>query len=105
MDFFTLYAEAGMVGVCGALLVFMVYQNVRTSKSQAEDIDTLRIHNEGQSKQIENIESIVLKFLDRWNRSDEMRDRRHEDMIKEINDMSDVLMEIKGNVSRINGRK
>ena len=28
-----------------------------------------------------------------------------EDMVGEINDMSDVLMEIKGNVSRINGRK
>jgi hypothetical protein len=25
-------------------------------------------------------------------------------MVKEINDMSDVLMEVKGNVSRINGR-
>ena len=46
----------------------------------------------------------MLKFLDRWNRSDETRDRRHEDIVKEINDMSDVLMEIKGNVSRINGR-
>jgi len=28
----------------------------------------------------------------------------YEDVVKEINDMSDVLMEIKGNVSRINGR-
>ena len=47
---------------------------------------------------------LLLNFLDRWNRSDEIRDRRHEDMESEINDMSDVLMEVKGNVSRINGR-
>jgi len=26
------------------------------------------------------------------------------DLVKEINDMSDVLMEIKGSVSRINGK-
>ena len=99
MEFLTLYAEAGMVGVCGALLVFMVYQNVRTSRSQAEDIDSLRIHNEGQTKQIENIESIVLKFLDRWNRSDEASDRRHEDTMKEIADLTDKVSYLSGKMS------
>ena len=64
----------------------------------------LQVEKEGQSKNIENIESIVLKFLDRWNRSDETRDRRHEDLVKEINDLSDVMMEVKGSVSRINGK-
>tara|TARA_Y100000310_G_C20104333_1_gene544212 strand:- start:8 stop:325 length:318 start_codon:yes stop_codon:yes gene_type:complete len=103
-EYLALYAEYGMIGVVGAMFVFMVYQNAKRAESQAEDIDALRIHNEGQSKEIENIESIVLKFLDRWNRSDETRDRRHEQMVSEINDMSDVLMEIKGSVSRINGK-
>ena len=93
-----------MIGVVGAMFVFMVYQNAKRSEQQAESIEALKVENEGQSKNIENIETIVLKFLDRWNRSDETRDRRHEDTVKEINDMSDVLMEIKGNVSRINGR-
>ena len=103
-EFLALYAEYGMIGVVGAMFVFMVYQNAKRAESQAEDLEALKIENEGQSKNLENIESIVLKFLDRWNRSDETRDRRHEDMVKEINDMSDVLMEIKGNVSRINGK-
>ena len=103
-EFLALYAEAGMIGVVGAMFVFMVYQNAKRSEQQAEAIEALKIENEGQSKNIENIEAIVLKFLDRWNRSDETRDRRHEYIVKEINDMSDVLMEIKGNVSRINGR-
>ena len=53
---------------------------------------------------LNEIEEICIKLIDRWNRSDETRDRRHEDTVKEINDMSDVLMEIKGSVSRINGR-
>tara|TARA_R110000751_G_scaffold300588_1_gene412409 strand:- start:276 stop:593 length:318 start_codon:yes stop_codon:yes gene_type:complete len=103
-QFLEVYAEAGMVGVVGAMFVFMVYQNAKRAEQQAESLDNLKVENEAQSKDLENIESIVLKFLDRWNRSDETRDRRHEDMVKEINDMSDVLMEIKGSVSRINGK-
>ena len=103
-NFLELYAEAGMIGVVGAMFVFMVYQNAKRSDRQAEAIEELRIENEGQSKNIENIENIALKFLDRWNRSDETRDRRHEDMIKELNDLSDVMMEVKGQVSRINGK-
>ena len=100
-EFLALYAEYGMIGVVGCMFVFMVYQNAKRSEQQAESLEALKIENEGQSK---NIEQIVLKFLDRWNRSDEIRDRRHEDTVKEINDMSDVLMEIKGSVSRINGK-
>ena len=53
---------------------------------------------------INNIEGIIIKFLDRWNQSDNTRDRRHEDLVKEINELSDVMMEVKGSVSRINGK-
>ena len=103
-EFLTLYSEAGMIGVVGAMFMFLVYSMSKRATQQAEALENLKVENEEQSVRISNIESIVLKFLDRWNRSDETRDRRHEDMVKEINDMSDVLMEVKGNVSRINGR-
>jgi preprotein translocase subunit YajC len=103
-EFLTLYSEAGMIGVVGAMFMFLVYSMSKRATQQAEALEDLKVENEEQSVRISNIESIVLKFLDRWNRSDETRDRRHEDMVKEINDMSDVLMEVKGNVSRINGR-
>ena len=43
---------------------------------------------------------IVVKLIDRWNRSDEQRDRRHEDLVKELNEQSDDLAYLKG---RING--
>ena len=104
-EFLTLYSEAGMIGVVGAMFMFLVYTMSKRATQQAEALEDLKVENEEQSVRISNIESIVLKFLDRWNRSDETRDRRHEDVVKEINDMSDVLMEIKGNVSRINGRQ
>ena len=103
-EFLALYAEYGMIGVVACMFVFMVYQNAKRAESQAEDIDALRIHNESQTVKISNIEGIILKFLDRWNTSDATRDRRHEDMVKEINDLSDVMMEVKGQVSRINGK-
>ena len=103
-EFLTLYSEAGMIGVVGAMFMFLVYSMSKRANDQAKALENLKVENEEQSVRIANIESIVLKFLDRWNRSDETRDRRHEDVVKEINDMSDVLMEIKGNVSRINGR-
>ena len=103
-EFLTLYSEAGMIGVVGAMFMFLVYSMNKRASQQAEALENLKVENEEQSVRISNIESIVLKFLDRWNRSDETRDRRHEDMVSEINDMSDVLMEVKGNVSRINGR-
>ena len=104
IDFLAVYSDGGMIGVVGAMFVFLVYSMSRRATQQADALENLKIENEEQSTRIANIESIVLKFLDRWNRSDETRDRRHEDLVSEVNDMSDVLMEIKGSVSRINGR-
>ena len=103
-EFLALYADAGMIGVVGCMFVFMVYQNAKRSEMQAESIQELQVENKGQSETLENMEGMLIKLIERWNRSDETRDRRHEDAVKEINDMSDVLMEIKGSVSRINGR-
>ena len=45
---------------------------------------------------LDDIEDICIKLIDRWNRSDETRDRRHEDMVKEMNDVTDDLNYLKG---------
>ena len=103
-EFLALYAEAGMIGVDGAMFVFMVYQNAKRSDQQAESIQELQVINKGQEETLENMEGMIIKLIERWNRSDETRDRRHEDTVKEINDLSDVMMEVKGQVSRINGK-
>jgi hypothetical protein len=44
-------------------------------------------------------------MLDRWNKSDEISQRHREEMVRELNDLSDVMMEVKGSVSRINGKR
>ena len=77
------WAEYGTVGVVIILFVGMI-QFLRSTL---------------MGKLIE-IESMTIKLIDRWNRSDEIRDRRHEDLLKEMNDVTDEINFIKG---RING--
>jgi uncharacterized protein YllA (UPF0747 family) len=55
-------------------------------------------------RKLQEVEEISIKLIDRWNRSDEVRDRRHEKMVEEMNDLGDIIMEVKGLVSRINGK-
>ena len=98
------YAEYGAMGVVVALFVYGYIKQGHRADEQADALEQLKVENKGQSQNIENIESIVLKMLDRWNKSDETRDRRHEDTVKEINDLSDIMSEVKGQVSRINGK-
>ena len=104
IDFLEIYSQTGMVGIVGAMCVYLVYHITKSSHKYADDIGDVMIEQKGQSETMENMEGMTIKLIERWNRSDERSDRRHELMIKEMNDMSDVLMEIKGAVSRINGR-
>jgi hypothetical protein len=41
----------------------------------------------------------VVGLINRWNRSDEVRDRRHEDLVKEMNEQSDDLAYLKGRIN------
>jgi len=104
VDFLQIYSEAGMIGVVGALFVFMIYNNVKDRRIQGQALEDLKIENKGQSETLENMEGMVIKLIERWNRSDETRDRRHENLVKEIDDMSDILNRMDGALSRMNGR-
>ena len=78
------YAEYGAIGVMvilfGAQIMFL--QRRLMSK-------------------LDEIEEISIKLIDRWNLSDETRDRRHEDLTQEMNEITDDLNFLKG---RMNGR-
>jgi hypothetical protein len=103
-SFIELYAEYGALALIVGAFFYSYLRQSQRADEQADALEELSIHNKGQSQHIENIESILLKLLDRWNTSDATRDRRHEDMVKEVNSLSDVIMEVKGSVSRINGK-
>ena len=78
------YAEYGAIGV---IILLFAAQIVFMQKTLM--------------KKLHEIEDMTIKLIDRWNRSDEARDRRHEDLIKELNDVTDDINYLKG---KINGR-
>ena len=77
------YAEYGAIGV---IIVLFATQIVFLQKTLMG--------------KLREIEDICIKLIDRRNRTDETMDRRHESLIKEMNDVTDEINFIKG---RING--
>ena len=75
----TAYAEYGAVGIIIILFIGMI-KFLQTSLT---------------SKLLE-VENICVKLIDRWNRSDEVRDRRHEQLLDQINRITDDLNFLKG---------
>ena len=78
-----IFAEYGMIGLVGLLFAGQVVFLQKTLMSKLEEI-----------------ENITIKLIDRWNKSDEKYERRHEKTVNEMNDITDDLAFIKG---RING--
>ena len=93
-----------MIGIVAVMFVYLVISLSKKSEAQQIALEDLRIENRGQSETLENIEGIVIKLIERWNKSDDTRDRRWEDMTKEVNDMIGEIKEMKGALSRVNGR-
>ena len=104
MDFMAVYGEAGMIGVVGAMFVYLVVSLSNKSAQQQETLERLKVENRGQSETLENMESMVIKLINRWNQSDDKLDRKFDNMTKEINDLDNQVSEIKGSLSRVNGK-
>ena len=67
-------AEWGIVGVVVALFAGQIMFLQKTLMGKLNEV-----------------ENICIKLIDRWNRSDETRDRRHEQVLQELNDVTDDL--------------
>lgn len=104
MDFMALYGEAGMIGVVGAMFVYLVISLSNKSAKQQEVLENLKVENKGQSETLENMEGMIIKLINRWNSSDDKLDRKFDALTKEINDLDNQVSEVKGSLSRINGR-
>ena len=78
-----IFAEYGMIGLVGLLFAGQVVFLQKTLMAKLEEI-----------------ESITIKLIDRWNRSDEKAERRHDKFRDEMNDLTDDIAFLKG---RING--
>tara|TARA_X000001388_G_scaffold35905_2_gene25378 strand:- start:2506 stop:2823 length:318 start_codon:yes stop_codon:yes gene_type:complete len=104
MDFIALYGEAGMIGVVGAVFVYLVVQMSNKATKQQETLENLKVENKGQSETLENMEGMIIKLINRWNQSDDKLDRKFDALTKEVNDLDNQISEVKGSLSRINGR-
>ncbi len=118
-EFATLYGDIGLTGCIVACFLWLIYTMNTRASSQAESLQTLTVLNEGQSKdiaeilkEIESQTQIVVKLIERHNKSDanserraekltESSERRQSNIISEINDVTDSLNYLKG---RINGK-
>ena len=98
---FSLYAEYGAVGIIVILFAMMIINLIKSQKMQNEDLDSIRQSIVKAETKVANVENIVLKMLDRWNKSDDTSARHREDIVKELNDVTDDLSYLKG---RINGK-
>ena len=87
------YLELGAVGFCLCLFGFMIVSLIRSQKEQTEDLELIKLRMSKMESVIDNSQNIVVKLVDRTNRSDEKR----EEFWRE---MSDDMAFIKG---RING--
>ena len=104
MEFMEIYAEGGMIAVAGLLLVYMVFSMNKRGSAQEESLQDLKTENRGQSETLENMEGMVIKLIGRWNQSDDKLGRKFDNITKEINDLDNQISEIKGVISRLNGK-
>ena len=93
------YAEFGAIGVIVSLFVILIMNLIRSQKEQSKDLDDIRKSIAKSETKMANVEGIVLKMLDRWNRSDETSQRHREDIVKELNDVTDDLAYLKGRIN------
>ena len=104
MDFMAVYAEAGMIGVVGAMFVYLVISMSNNSAKQQEELEALKVENRGQSETLENMEGMIIKLINRWNQSDDKLDRKFDAMTSSINDLDNQVSRIDGSLSRSNGK-
>jgi len=95
------YAEYGAIGVIVILFVMMITNLIKSQKAQNGDLDSIRQAIAKMESKIQNVEGIVIKLIERWNKSDDISQRHREDIVRELNDVTDDLAYLKG---RINGK-
>ena len=99
-----MYIKIGSAGVLAVTFAFMIMILIRSQREQTDDLEQIKKDLTKLATEMSNTQSITIKLVDRMNVSDHSSQRHREDIVKEMNDLSDVLMEIKGNIARINHR-
>ena len=99
MDTLAIYSEYGMIGIVAAMFVYLVISLSKKSDAQQKTLEDLKIENRGQSETLENIQGMVIKLIERWNKSDDVSLRHREDMVREMSDLSEKVSYLSGRIS------
>ena len=98
------YGTLGATGVISLLFGFMITNLIKSQASQNEALDKMSVDLAKAEGTNANVESILLKLLEIIQRDSESqsneRNRRHESLMKEVDDLSDKISYMSG---RING--
>tara|TARA_R100000808_G_scaffold6452_1_gene19160 strand:+ start:148 stop:450 length:303 start_codon:yes stop_codon:yes gene_type:complete len=98
---FEAYGEYGITAIVVGLFIMMILNLMKSQRSQNDDLDDIRVHIGKMETKVANSESIVIKLIDRIGRQEETSTRHREDIVKELNDVTDLLSFIRG---RLNGK-
>ena len=93
-----------MIGIVGVMFVYLVMSLSKKSEAQQQALESLKVENKGQSETLENMEGMIIKLINRWNTSDDKLDRKFDALTKDVNSVDNQISEVKGSLSRINGR-
>ena len=91
------YIELGAVGFCLCLFGFMIVSLIRSQKEQTEDLELIKQRMSKMESVIDNSQNIVVKLVDRINRSDDKREEFWREM---SDDMSFLNGRINGGGAR-----
>ena len=103
MDALAVYSEYGMIGIVAGMFVYLVISMSKKSDAQQQTLEDLKVENRGQSETLENTEGMIIKLIERWNKSDDISLRHRQDMIEALGDVEKQLSRIDGIMSRMNG--
>ena len=99
MDFMAVYQEGGMIAVVGIMFVYLVVSMSKKSESQQKTLEDLKVENRGQSETLENMEGMIIKLIERWNKSDDTSLRHREDILRETSDLAEKVSYLSGRIN------
>ena len=103
-QFASTYMELGFAGIVAVLFGFMIINLIKSQNAQSEDLEKIKQDLTKLSTEMSNTHSISIKIVDRFNLTDRTSQSHREAGVKELNELSQDIAEVKGSVSRINGR-
>lgn len=99
-----LYGQIGAMGIMTLGFLYLLNNLVVSQKDQSEDLDVIKQDISKMQTEINSCYSISVKLIDSINQfktsSNDKMDRRHESLMKEVDDLSDKISYMSG---RLNG--